>query len=233
MILLAAGSAGLRLDLRRQLPLDVFRTSARTVTWSPRLEVWPGRGRDSGVSVEWVLNGSPGVRRVRSVSALASRSSGWNSAGGRTSTRSPGRLRASPGGSAPASVDPPQLGPISSVMGEITFIALTSKTIPPMHCACWLRRSCAAPAVGAGISQVVPIGGDVREYQVEADPTALAQRGISVDDLTKLWDRRAAARRPASTSTAGRSTWSAGSAAPTAPPTSRAPSSRWKAGCRF
>ena len=36
-----------------------------------------------------------------------------------------------------------------------------------------------------GISQVVVIGGDRRQYLVEADPAALAQTGVSVDALVE------------------------------------------------
>src|SRR5687767_15609350 len=43
-------------------------------------------------------------------------------------------------------------------------------------------QTCALPIL-------VPIGGDVREYQVEADPLALAQRGITIDELVEALER--------------------------------------------
>jgi len=84
----------------------------------------------------------------------------------------------------PEDVDPPRLGPISSIMGEITFIALTSESVDPME----LRRL-AETAVRRrllalrGISQVVPIGGEVRQFLVELDPAAVIEAGVSVEDV--------------------------------------------------
>src|SRR5215203_2070629 len=164
-------------------PLDVFPdVSAPTVT----VVTEAGGMAPEEVEVlvtfplESVLNGAPGVRRVRSVSA-AGISVGWGEDVYRARQVVSERLQ---GAQLPASVDPPQLGPISSVMGEITFIAMTSRTVSPME----LRRLSETVVRRAllsvpGISQVVPIGGDVREYQIEADPLALAQRGVTVDDL--------------------------------------------------
>ena len=43
-----------------------------------------------------------------------------------------------------------------------------------------------------GISQVVPIGGDVREYLVELDPAAVVQAGISVEEVVKALEAASA-----------------------------------------
>jgi CzcA family heavy metal efflux pump len=189
MVLLAAG---LLLILgsfyASNLPLDVFPdVSAPTVTVVTEARGMAPEEVELLVTfpVESVLNGAPGVRRVRSVSAAGISvvwvEFGWGEDVYRTRQIVSERLQ---GAQLPASVDPPQLGPISSVMGEITFIALTSKSVSPME----LRRLSETVVRRAllsvpGISQVVPIGGDVREYQVEADPIALAQRGITIDEL--------------------------------------------------
>ena len=172
------------------LPLDVFPdVSAPTVTVVTEARGMAPEEVELLVTfpVESVLNGAPGVRRVRSVSAAGISvvwvEFGWGEDVYRARQVVSERLQ---GTTLPATVDPPQLGPISSVMGEITFIALTSKTVSPME----LRRLAETVVRRTllsvpGISQVVPIGGDVREYQVEADPIALAQRGITIDDLTE------------------------------------------------
>src|SRR5271155_3706166 len=63
----------------------------------------------------------------------------------------------------PASMRP-EMGPISSVMGEILVIAMSSDTGDMMalrDCADWYIRP-RLMAI-AGVSQVLPIGGDVRE----------------------------------------------------------------------
>lgn len=82
----------------------------------------------------------------------------------------------------PAGVPPPQLGPISSIMGEITFVALTSDSLSPLALrriadVTVRRRLLAIP----GIAQVVPIGGEMRRIEIEVEPTALAARGIGLD----------------------------------------------------
>jgi CzcA family heavy metal efflux pump len=176
------------------LPLDVFPdVSAPTVTVVTEAGGMAPEEVELLVTfpVESVLNGAPGVRRVRSVSAAGISvvwvELGWGEDVYRARQVVSERLQ---GAQLPASVDPPQLGPISSVMGEITFIALTSRTVSPME----LRRLSETVVRRTllsvpGISQVVPIGGDVREYQVEADPLALAQRGITIDELVEALEQ--------------------------------------------
>lgn len=170
------------------LPLDVFPdVSAPTVTVVSEARGMAPEEVELLVTfpLESVLNGTPGVRRVRSVSAAGIAviwvEFDWGQDTYRARQVVSERLQEA---TLPATVDPPRLGPISSVMGEITFIAMTSDTVSALE----LRRLAETVVRRAllavpGISQAVPIGGDVREYQVEADPIALAQRGITVDEL--------------------------------------------------
>jgi HME family heavy-metal exporter len=77
-----------------------------------------------------------------------------------------------------------QMGPISSVMGEIMLIAMSSTTVDPMT----LReladftvrpRLLTVP----GIAQVIPIGGDVRQYRVVPDPRRMASLDVSFEAI--------------------------------------------------
>src|SRR5688572_24755067 len=113
--------------------------------------------------LESTLNGAPGVRRVRSVSAAGISviwvEFEWGQDVYRARQVVAERVQ---GAALPAQVESPELGPISSIMGEITFIALTSSSaaIPPMElrrvAETTVRRSLLAIP---GISQVTPIGG--------------------------------------------------------------------------
>lgn len=170
------------------LPLDVFPdVSAPSVTVVTEARGMAPEEVELLVTfpLESVLHGAPGVRRVRSVSAAGISvvwvELDWGEDVYRARQGVSERLQ---GAELPASVDPPRLGPVSSVMGEITFVALTSATLPPVE----LRRLAETVVRRSllslpGVAQAVPIGGDLRQYEIEADPLALAQRGITVDDL--------------------------------------------------
>ena len=86
----------------------------------------------------------------------------------------------------PAGIEHAALGPISSIMGEILLIAMPidPAKIDPMatreYADFVLRpRLLAVP----GIAQVIPIGGEVRQYQVQPDTARMAALGVSVDDI--------------------------------------------------
>ena len=81
----------------------------------------------------------------------------------------------------PPEVEQPILAPISSIMGEILFIALTSDVHSPMELrstADWVLRPRLLSV--PGVSQVVPIGGDEKQYQVLISPEQLAASGVSL-----------------------------------------------------
>src|SRR5215216_6160821 len=86
----------------------------------------------------------------------------------------------------PAGVPPPVLGPISSTMGEIMLISMTSKTTSPMELrsiADWIAR---LRLLGvSGVSQVMIIGGDTKQFQVLVDPTRLADYGVTLEQVAQ------------------------------------------------
>lgn len=86
----------------------------------------------------------------------------------------------------PVGVTPPVLGPISSTMGEIMLISLTSTKTSPMELrslADWVVRPRLLGV--AGVSQVMIIGGEKKQFQVLIDPAKLADYGLSLDEVTK------------------------------------------------
>jgi CzcA family heavy metal efflux pump len=86
----------------------------------------------------------------------------------------------------PAGVSPPVLGPISSTMGEIMLISMTSSDTPPMELrslADWVVRPRLLGV--AGVSQVTVIGGQMKQFQVLVDPSKLADYGLTLEEVTK------------------------------------------------
>ncbi len=135
--------------------------------------------------IESATGGSTGVRRVRSVSgdgiSVVWVEFDWGADIYKARQVVSERLQTV---ELPAQAELPTLAPISSIMGEITFIAMTSTTVSPME----LRRL--ADTVVArnlqaisGISQVKALGGDERQLQVTVDPAALAQRRVSLQEV--------------------------------------------------
>jgi CzcA family heavy metal efflux pump len=137
--------------------------------------------------LESALNGAPSVRRLRSFSAagivVVRVDFEWGADIYRARQVVTERLQTV---TLPAGVERPELGPIGSVMGQIAFVALASESVDPMElrglAETLVRRSLLAVP---GISQVMVIGGDRRQYLVEADPAALSQTGVSVDTLVE------------------------------------------------
>ena len=184
------------------LPVDVFPDlSAPTVTVLTEAQGWAPEEVELFVTlpIESAVNGASGVRRVRSVSA-AGISVVWVEFDWGEDVYRARQVVAERTGTIglPEGIAAPRLGPISSIMGEITFLALTAE--PGSVDARELRRLAevvlrrnllAIP----GVSQVVPIGGEVREVQVEVDPARLAARGISLEEVAAALEQ--ASGRPA------------------------------------
>ena len=138
--------------------------------------------------LETALNGMPGVTRVRSVSGIGLSiiyaEFAWGSDIYRNRQLVAERL-AEVKEQLPPGVAP-NMGPISSVMGEIMLIALPADPakVSPMQVREYadfvLRpRLLSIP----GVAQVIPIGGEVRQFRVEPNTALMGQLGVSFDQL--------------------------------------------------
>jgi CzcA family heavy metal efflux pump len=86
----------------------------------------------------------------------------------------------------PAGVTPPTLGPISSTMGEIMLISMQSKTTSQMELrslADWVVRPRLLGV--SGVSQVMIIGGETKQFQVLVDPAKLEDYGLTLEQVTE------------------------------------------------
>ena len=138
--------------------------------------------------LETTMNGLPGVESVRSVSSAGLSfvyvTFDWTTDIFRARQMVAERLSSMEEGLPPGVV--PRMGPISSIMGEIMQIAIPIDTakISPMQVreyADWVLRP-RLMAI-AGVAQVIPIGGEVRQFQVQPNTVRMAELGISHDQL--------------------------------------------------
>ncbi len=138
--------------------------------------------------IETQMNGVPGVSRVRSVSGIGLSivyvEFEWGTDIFRNRQLVSERLN-QVRSQLPANVAP-HMAPISSIMGQVLMIALTSERATPME----LRevadftirpRLLSIP----GVAQVIPMGGEVRQYRVAPQPSALRALDISYDQVER------------------------------------------------
>jgi len=142
--------------------------------------------------IETALNGMPGVTRVRSTSgvglSIAYAEFDWGTDVFRNRQIVAERL-ATVREQLPAGITP-AIGPVSSIMGEIMLIALPldasggAGAVTPMQArefADFVLRPRLLSL--AGVSQVIPIGGEVRQLRVEPDTARMAQFGVSLTQI--------------------------------------------------
>ena len=137
--------------------------------------------------LETALNGAPGVRRVRSNSSIGigvvTVEFDWGTDVYQARQIVAERI-ATVRGQLPPDLPEPTLAPITSIMGEIMFIALHSERHTPMELkttADWVlrRRLLAVP----GVAEVIPNGGDTRQFQVVVDPVRMAAFDVTLEQV--------------------------------------------------
>lgn len=188
VLILIAAIALVVLGIRsaNQLPVDVLPNLNRPVVTvlveapglaPPEVETLVAR------PIETAMSGVPGVERVRSVSgiglAVVYIEFGWAEEIYRARQQVSERLalvrEQIPQGIAP------QMGPVTSIMGEIMLVAIPYGAASPMQ-----AREIADFQIRPrlltipGVAQVIPIGGEVRQYRVSPNLPAMRAAGVDL-----------------------------------------------------
>jgi CzcA family heavy metal efflux pump len=179
-------------------PVDVFPDlTAPTVTVVTEAHGITPLDMESLVTfpIETALNGAPGVRRVRSATKVGLSTItvefAWGTDAYLARQVVAEKLQLAKA-SLPPGIDAPVMAPAASIMGEIMFIALTwddpakvgaGGTVALKTTADYVlrKRLLAVP----GVAEVLPIGGDLQQFQVTLKPERLAAYGLTIDEVVK------------------------------------------------
>ncbi|GMU68361.1 MAG: multidrug transporter AcrB [Steroidobacteraceae bacterium] len=174
----------------RQLPVDVFpdlnRPTVTIMTEAPGLA--PAEVEQLVTyPIETAITGLPGLARVRTVSGVGLSVTyvefDWGVDIYRARQQVNERLAIAAPDLPPGTV--PHMAPISSIMGEILLIALSSEKASPMEVR-EVAEFVLRPQIlnVPGVSQVIPIGGEIRQFRIAPDTVALANVGLTVEDIS-------------------------------------------------
>ena len=137
--------------------------------------------------IETTVNGSTGVRRVRSQSSMGFSvvwvEFDWNTDVYLAHQIVQERLSMI-ADKMPPGVKTPVMGPQSSILGEIMIIGLTSDKTSLLELRDIADRTIAPRLLAlGGVSQVSVLGGDVRQFQIQLSPTMMQQLDVSIDEV--------------------------------------------------
>ena len=180
------------------LPVDVFPDlTAPTVTIMTEAHGMAAEEVEALVTfpIETAVNGATDVRRVRS-SSSSGFSIVWIEFDWGTdifiARQIVNEKIQTATASLPKGVDKPVLAPISSIMGEIMLIGLSiDENNNPQNLSEMDLRTLADFEIRrrllsiSGVSQVIPIGGAVKQYQIFVSPEKLASYNITLNEVLK------------------------------------------------
>lgn len=137
--------------------------------------------------IETAVNGSTGVRRVRSSSTMGF-SVVWVEFEWDTDIYLARQIvsekLAAIGESLPDGVNQPTIGPQSSILGELLIVGLTADSTSMLDLrtlADWTIRPRLLST--GGVAQVAVLGGDIKEFQVLFDPGKMKHYGVTLQEL--------------------------------------------------
>ena len=136
--------------------------------------------------IEAAMNGMPGVTRVRSVSSpglsIVYVEFDWSTDIYRSRQLVSERIAIVREG-LPRGIAV-HMGPITSIMGEILLVGITADKMPAMEVR-ELADFTIRPQLLSipGVAQVIPIGGEVRQYRVSPDPAAMQSLDVTSEKL--------------------------------------------------
>lgn len=180
------------LSIMARLPVDVFPDlNAPQVTILADAHGMAPEEVETLVSfpIETAMNGATGVRRVRSSIAMGMAVINvefeWGTEIFRARQIVAEKLQ-SVIGLLPASMDPPELAPVSSIMGEIMIIGVTSDSLTPMELRSFAENVLQRRLLSvSGVANVLPLGGERKQYQILVNPDKLTAFGVSLGELTE------------------------------------------------